>query len=60
MLLNNDKESGGCRDAIASSLVAKVRCEVFAHLHAVAIKRHNSMQNCLFGLPGRILCEELP
>jgi hypothetical protein len=32
--------------------------EVFAHVHAVAIKRHSSMQNWLFGLPGRILCEQ--
>jgi hypothetical protein len=33
------------RDATATSFVAKVRGEVFAHFHAVAIKRHSSMWN---------------
>jgi hypothetical protein len=28
-------------DATASSFVAKVRGEVFAHFHAVAVKRHS-------------------
>jgi hypothetical protein len=40
--------------------VAKVRSEVFAHLHAVAVKRHSSMRNGLFDLPGRSLCEQFP
>jgi hypothetical protein len=31
---------------------------VFTHFHAVAIKRHNSMQNWLFHLPGWNLCEQ--
>jgi hypothetical protein len=34
--------------------------EVFAYFHAVAVKRHNSIRNWLFGLPGRILCEQSP
>jgi hypothetical protein len=49
-----------CRDSTASSSVAKVRGEVFAHFHAVAVKRHSSMRNWLFGLPGRILCKQSP
>jgi hypothetical protein len=36
-----------CRDATASSLVAKVRGEVFADFHAVAAKRHSSMRDRL-------------
>jgi hypothetical protein len=39
-----------CRDATASSLVAKVPSEIFTHLHVVAIKRHSIMRNLLFGL----------
>jgi hypothetical protein len=44
--------------ATARSFVAEVRDKVFAHFHAV--KRHSSLQNCLFGLPGWILCEQSP
>jgi hypothetical protein len=47
-------------DATASSSVAKVRGEVFAHSHANAVKRHRSMWNWLFGQPGRILYEKSP
>jgi hypothetical protein len=32
-------------DATASSFVAKIRDEILAHFHAVAVKRHNIMQN---------------
>jgi hypothetical protein len=46
-----------CLDATASSFVARVRGEVFAHFHAVAVKRHSSMRNWLFRLLGRILYE---
>jgi hypothetical protein len=46
------------RDATASSFAAKVRGEVFTRFHAVAVKRHGSMRNWVFGLPGRILCEQ--
>jgi hypothetical protein len=46
-----------CRDATASSFVVKVRDKVFTHFHAVAVKRHSSMRNWLFGLLGRILCK---
>jgi hypothetical protein len=48
-------EAVRCHDASAS-FVAKDRVEVFSHFHAVAVKRHSSMGNLLFGLPGRILC----
>jgi hypothetical protein len=34
-----------CRDATASSFVVNVRGEVFAHFHAVAVKRNSSMRN---------------
>jgi hypothetical protein len=30
---------------------------VFAHFHAVALERHSSMKNWMFGLPGRILSD---
>jgi hypothetical protein len=49
-----------CHDTTASYFFAKVRGEVFAHFHAVSINRHSSMQNSLFVLSGRILCEQLP
>jgi hypothetical protein len=35
--------------------VAKVRGEVFAHFHAVAVKRHSSMWNWLFGLQDKFI-----
>jgi hypothetical protein len=47
-----------CCDETASSFVAKVRGEVFAHFHAVAVRRNSNMRNWLFGLQGRILCEQ--
>jgi hypothetical protein len=47
-------ETVRCRDASAGSFFAKARGEVFPHFHAVAVKRHSSMRNCLFGVPGRI------
>jgi hypothetical protein len=34
-----------CRDATASSFVAKFRVEVFALFQAVAVKRLSSMRN---------------
>jgi hypothetical protein len=40
----------GFSDAIASSFVAKVCYEVFAHFHDI------SMRNCLSGPSGRIPC----
>jgi hypothetical protein len=55
---SSGKEMLRCRDATVTSFVAKVRGEVFAHFYPVTLKRHNSMQNSLFGLPGRILCEQ--
>jgi hypothetical protein len=59
-LVKNKCETVRCRDATASSIAVKDRSEVFAHFHKVAVKRHNSMRNWLFGLPGRILCEQSP
>jgi hypothetical protein len=47
-----------CSDATASSSVAKVRDEVIAHFHSIAVKRHSIMRNLLFGLPRRILYEQ--
>jgi hypothetical protein len=49
-----------CRDATASSFIAKIHDEFLAHFHAVAVKRHSSMRNWLFGLPLRILCKQSP
>jgi hypothetical protein len=49
-----------CCDATASPFVAKVRVKVFTHFHAITIKRHSSMCNWLFGLPGWIFCERSP
>jgi hypothetical protein len=47
-----------CCDATASSFVAKVRGEVFAHIQEVAAKRYSSMRHWLFGLLGRIVYEQ--
>jgi hypothetical protein len=55
----NDSEMV-CYDATASSFVAKVLDEVFAHFHAVTVKRHSSMRKWLFGLPGWMLYEQSP
>jgi hypothetical protein len=38
-------ETVRCHFATASSFAAKVRDEVFAHFHAVAVKYHSSMRN---------------
>jgi hypothetical protein len=50
--------NGALPFATASYFVAKDRGETFAYFHTVAGKRYSSMQHWLFGLPGRILCEE--
>jgi hypothetical protein len=47
-----------CHDATAGSFVVEVWAEVFAQFHTVGLKRHSSMRNWLFGLPGRILCRQ--
>jgi hypothetical protein len=39
------RETVSCRDATASSSIGKVRGEVFAHFHAVTVKRHSNMRN---------------
>jgi hypothetical protein len=49
-----------CHDATASSFVAKIQGKVFAHFHTVTVRHHSSMRNWLFGLPGRIVCEQSP
>jgi hypothetical protein len=38
--------------------VSEVRGEVFAHFHSSAVKHHGIMQNWLFFLPGRFICEQ--
>jgi hypothetical protein len=38
-------ETVRCCDATASPSVAKVRVEVFAHVHAIAVKRRSSVWN---------------
>jgi hypothetical protein len=48
------------REETGSCFVAKVRVEVFAHFHAIALKRHSSIRNWLCGLPERILSEQSP
>jgi hypothetical protein len=47
-------ETVRCSDAAASSVIAKVRGEVFAHFQAVAVKRHSTIWNRLLFLPGGI------
>jgi hypothetical protein len=49
-----------CRDVTSSSFVTKVWGEVFAHFLAVAVEGQGCMRNWLFGLPGRIRCEQSP
>jgi hypothetical protein len=44
-LIKKKCEMAHCREATASSSVAKVMGEVFAYFHEVAIKRHSSMWN---------------
>jgi hypothetical protein len=56
-LVKRKCETVHCDDATASSFVTKVQGEDFTHFHTVTVKRHSSMQNWLFGLPGQILCE---
>jgi hypothetical protein len=45
-----------CSDA--SSFIVKVWGDVFTNFHAVAVKRHSSNWNLVFGLPGRIICNQ--
>jgi hypothetical protein len=49
-----------CYGTTTSFFVTKVRDEVFAHFHAVTVKRDSSMRNWMFGLPGRNHCEKSP
>jgi hypothetical protein len=44
-------------NATASFFVTKVWGEVFSHFYTVSVKRHSSMQNLQFDVPGWILCE---
>jgi hypothetical protein len=53
-------ETVRCRDAEDSYFVAKVRGEVFAYFHTVAVKYHSSMSNWLFGLPERTFFIAIP
>jgi hypothetical protein len=43
-----------------SSFVAKVRGGIFSNFHTAAVRCHTTMRNWLFGLPGRILCQQSP
>jgi hypothetical protein len=50
LLLKNSQVKKGsemvhCYDAAASSFVAKVRCDVFAHFKAVTVEHYSSLQN---------------
>jgi hypothetical protein len=45
-------ETGNCHGEVARAVVAKVRCDVFAHFHAVAAKRRSRTRNSQFGLCG--------
>jgi hypothetical protein len=51
-------EMVSCRDATARSFVTKVWGKAFKHFHAVAVKRHSSKRNWLFGLPEQIICKQ--
>jgi hypothetical protein len=44
-LVKRKYEPAYCHDATASSFVTKVRDEVFAHFHTVAVKHNSSMWN---------------
>jgi hypothetical protein len=46
--------------ATASSFVTKAWGKILAHFHAVTVKCHGSIKKCLFGPPGRIICEQSP
>jgi hypothetical protein len=46
-LVERKRETARCRVA-----TAKVRGEVFAYFHAITTKRHSSVRNLPFGLPG--------
>jgi hypothetical protein len=43
-----------------SYFFARVRGGVLAHFQAVAVHRHTSERKWVFGLPGRILCDQSP
>jgi hypothetical protein len=43
-LVKKKRQALRCREATGSSFVAKVRREVFSYFHAVAVKRHSSVQ----------------
>jgi hypothetical protein len=47
-------------DEKRSSTRCFVRGKVFARFCAVTVKRHRSIWNLLFGLPGQILCGQSP
>jgi hypothetical protein len=53
-------ETVHCRDATASSFVAKVQGKVFTHFHAVTVKCHSSIWKWLFDLWEWILYEQPP
>jgi hypothetical protein len=48
-------ETGRCHGEAASSIIAKVRGDVFARFHAVALKHRGRTRNSQFGLFGPVL-----
>jgi hypothetical protein len=40
-----------------ADITSKILVEIFAHFHAVAVKRHSNMRNWVIGLSGRIVSE---
>lgn len=53
-------EMVSCRCATTNYFVTKVRREIFAHYHIIAIRCHSSIRNWLFGLRKTILYEGFP
>jgi hypothetical protein len=53
-------ETMRCYDATTSSFVAKVCHEVFAHFHAVGVKRHSSIWNLTVWAARTIFCVTNP
>jgi hypothetical protein len=58
--LGNKRVGWTGEDSHVFFLGNKLRGEVFSHYEAVAVKCHSSIWDWLFGLPGRILCEQSP
>jgi hypothetical protein len=53
--VRTDCETGRCHDEAASSVLTKVRGDVFARFHAAAAKRRSRTLNLQFSLLGPVL-----